>query len=96
MPPEDFEYTARMLRERSGLLLTRDKGYLVENRLVPVLRERGYKSVTNLIEALKGGNATLQAAVIDAMLPKDTGFFRDWKSSAHFQTVVLRNIARAD
>jgi chemotaxis protein methyltransferase CheR len=85
-----------MLRARSGLLLTRDKGYLVENRLAPVLREHGYTSVTDFIEAHKGGNAPLQAAVIDPMLPKDTGFFREWKPSAHFQTVVLRNIARAD
>ena len=95
MSPEDFEYTARMLREQSGLLLTRDKGYLVENRLVPVLRERGYKTVTDLVEALKGGETSLQAEVVDAMLPKDTGFFRDWKPFVHFQSVVLPNIVRA-
>lgn len=95
MSPEDFEFTARILREQSGLLLTRDKGYLIENRLVPVLRERGYQSVADLVKAMKGGETTLQAALVDAMLPKDTGFFRDWKPFVHFQSVVLPNIVRA-
>jgi chemotaxis protein methyltransferase CheR len=94
MSPEDFEFTARLLREKSGFLLTRDKGYLVENRLVPVVRDHGFESVTDLVAALKGGSTALQAAMVDAMLPKDTGFFRDWKPFRQFQSVVLPNIVR--
>lgn len=95
MSPEDFEFTARLLRERSGFLLTRDKGYLVENRLVPMVRDHGFESVTDLVAALKGGSTALQAEMVDAMLPKDTGFFRDWKPFRQFQSVVLPNIVRA-
>ena len=92
MTPEDFEFTARMLRATSGFLLTRDKGYLVENRLTPVLREHGFKSVSALVAALRDGPASLRTAVADAMLPKDTGFFRDWKPFVHFQSVVMPNL----
>ncbi len=95
MSPEDFEFTARMLRATSGFLLTRDKGYLVENRLTPVLREHGFKSVSELVAALRDGAPALQTAVADAMLPKDTGFFRDWKPFVHFQTTVIPNLLHA-
>tara|TARA_R110000868_G_scaffold59030_9_gene181396 strand:- start:815 stop:1666 length:852 start_codon:yes stop_codon:yes gene_type:complete len=95
MSPENFEFIARLLREQSGLVLTRDKGYLVENRLAPVVREFGFKSVTDLAEAVKNGAAALRTAVVDAMISKDTGFFRDWTPFVHFQSVVLPNIIRA-
>ncbi len=95
MSPENFEFIARLLRDQSGLVLTRDKGYLIENRLAPVVRKHGFKSVTELVGAAKNGAAALRAAVVDAMISKDTGFFRDWTPFVHFQSVVLPNIVRA-
>jgi chemotaxis protein methyltransferase CheR len=92
MSPEDFETAAQLLRTRSGLVLTRDKAYLLENRLMPVVREQQMKSVSELIASLRGGDAALEIAAIDAMMAKDTGFFRDWKPFMHFRTVVLPNI----
>lgn len=92
MSPEDFELAARFVRERSGLVLTRDKAYLLENRLMPVVRALRLKSVSELIAGVRAGDAALQARVIEAMMVKDTGFFRDWKPFVHFSTVVLPNI----
>lgn len=95
MIPDDFEYAARLMKERSGLVLTRDKGYLLENRLMSVVRENNFKSFHELVGALKNGNAALQAAAVDAMMVKDTAFFRDWKPFVHFSKVVLPNIVTA-
>ncbi len=92
MSPEDFEAAARFVKDRSGLVLTRDKTYLLENRLMPVVRELRLKSASELIGAAIAGDMTLQTAVIDAMMAKDTAFFRDWKPFVHFRTVVLPNI----
>jgi hypothetical protein len=39
MLPEDFELAARFVKDRSGLVLTRDKVYLLENRLIESLRD---------------------------------------------------------
>jgi chemotaxis protein methyltransferase CheR len=95
MVPDDFEYAARLMKERSGLVLTRDKGYLLENRLMPVVRQHKLKSFHELVAALRNGNGALQAAAVDAMMAKDTAFFRDWKPFVHFSKIVLPNILAA-
>src|SRR5262249_10338505 len=40
-------------------------------------------------------NQELQGEVLDAMMPKDTGFFRDWKPFEHFRNTVLPNAVNA-
>lgn len=95
MIPDDFEYAARLMKERSGLVLTRDKGYLLENRLMPVVRQHSFKSFHELVAALRAGDAALESAAVDAMMAKDTAFFRDWKPFIHFAKVVLPNILQA-
>jgi chemotaxis protein methyltransferase CheR len=34
--PLDYEYLRKLLKDRSGLLLSSDKQYLIESRLLPV------------------------------------------------------------
>lgn len=92
MTPEEFEQAARFIRDRSGLVLTRDKTYLLENRLMPVVRELRLKTMSELIAAVNAGDAAIQTTVVDAMMAKDTAFFRDWKPFTHFRSVVLPNI----
>lgn len=98
MIPDDFEYAARLMKERSGLVLTRDKSYLLENRLMPVVRQHNFKSFHELVAALRTGDPALQSSAVDAMMAKDTAFFRDWKPFVHFSKIVLPNIlfARRD
>lgn len=95
MVPDDFEYAARLIKELSGLVLTRDKGYLLENRLMPVVRQHNFKSFHELVAALRTGDATLQSSAVDAMMAKDTAFFRDWKPFVHFAKIVLPNLMQA-
>ena len=38
MTPADYEYLQKLLKERSGLILSADKQYLVESRLIPLAR----------------------------------------------------------
>jgi len=45
MRPEDFDFIAKMLKDRSGLVISRDKAYLLESRLTPVARKRGLKGL---------------------------------------------------
>lgn len=92
MSPEDFESAARFLKDRSGLVLTRDKTYLLENRLMPVVRAARLRSLAELIAAVRGGDPALQTSMVEAMMAADTGFFRDWKPFIHFRDVVLPNL----
>ena len=38
MKVEDFDLLSRMLYQRSGLVLTKEKAYLLESRLMPIAR----------------------------------------------------------
>ena len=40
MTPHDFDYLRRMLKERSGLVLSAEKDYLLESRLLPLARRQ--------------------------------------------------------
>jgi chemotaxis protein methyltransferase CheR len=95
MTPDDFAFVARLLQERSGLVLTRDKSYLLENRLMPVVRAHGMGGMADLLTQLRAGDIEVRTAVVDAMLSKDTAFFRDWRPFKHLRDVVLPNLRAA-
>ncbi|HVP84982.1 MAG TPA: protein-glutamate O-methyltransferase CheR [Rhizomicrobium sp.] len=78
MTPTDFAFIAAFLKERSGLIITPDKTYLLEARLVPLGRKYNLAGLSALIDALKTGTQTkLADEVVDAMTTNETSFFRD-------------------
>lgn len=94
MKPDDFEFLAKMLKERSGLVLTPDKSYLLESRLMPVARKRGYKGLEDLVGQLRRRDEALAADVTDAMTTNESFFFRDQKPFDQFRDVVLPNLLK--
>ena len=48
MTPLDFEYLRKLLKERSGLVLSADKQYLVESRLLPIARKAAVDGLAGL------------------------------------------------
>ena len=56
-----------MLKERSGLIVTPDKAYLLESRLTPIARKRGLKGLDDLLQQLPRGGEDLQREVTEAM-----------------------------
>ena len=46
MTPHDYDYLRKLLKTRSGLVLSADKHYLVESRLLPVARKAGLRSTS--------------------------------------------------
>jgi len=55
--PLDYEYLRKLLKERSGLMLSADKHYLVESRLVPLARRVGLPGIPELVQKMKGAGA---------------------------------------
>jgi chemotaxis protein methyltransferase CheR len=91
--PQEFDYVSGMLKRESGLVLGRDKVYLLESRLVPIARQRGLPGLSELIKALMtGADATLAKIVVDAMTTNETFFFRDIKPFDQFKTVTMTEI----
>jgi chemotaxis protein methyltransferase CheR len=90
MTPLDYDFLRQCLRERSGLVLSADKQYLVESRLLPVARKAGLGSLGELVAALKSGKANgLMTTVVEAMTTNETFFFRDKVPFDNFRWIVL-------
>jgi chemotaxis protein methyltransferase CheR len=73
---EDFAFIARLLRRRSGLVLTPEKIGLFHRRLKPVLYRFGLKDLTQMVSELRLGNESLAAALAEAVTVHDTWFWR--------------------
>ena len=54
MTPLDYDYLRKLLKERSGLVLSADKQYLVESRLLPVARKAGLAGLVRAGAAAQG------------------------------------------
>lgn len=90
MKTEDFEFLAGMLKERSGLMLTPDKVYLLESRLTPLARKRGLDTLDALILKLKfNRDESLWKDVTEAMTTNESFFFRDNTPFDLFKNHVL-------
>jgi len=78
--PEDFEFISSLIRSRSGLVLTPDKSYLLESRLMPVARKHGLKGLDDLVGQLRTRKEeALIVEVTEAMTTNESFFFRDVK-----------------
>ena len=89
MRPEDFDFVAKVLKDRSGLIITPDKAYLLESRLTPVARKRGLKGCDELVATLRSASEDLLREVTEAMTTNESFFFRDIKPFDQFKALVL-------
>lgn len=90
MNPDDFDFISQFFKSRSGLVLTRDKAYLLESRLMPVARKKGMKTLDELIAAIRlGRDQALLGEVTEAMTINESFFFRDIKPFDLFRDQVL-------
>ncbi len=90
MKPADFEFISQLVNKRSGLVLTEDKAYLLESRLMPVARKRGMKGLEDLISTIRTSKEeSLLREVTEAMTTNESFFFRDLKPFDTFRDVIL-------
>lgn len=90
MTPFDYDFLRRLLKERSGLVLSADKEYLVESRLLPVARKNSLGSLSELVQKLKApGSENLLVAVVEAMTTNETFFLRDKVPFDHFRNSIM-------
>jgi chemotaxis protein methyltransferase CheR len=96
MNPADFDYAAQLLKQRSGLIITQDKLYLLESRLSPIARREGYGSVDELLQVARGRrDERLVGDIVDAMTTNETFFFRDTTPFQHLKEYTLPALATA-
>jgi chemotaxis protein methyltransferase CheR len=91
----EYDFLCQFLKERSGLALAPDKEYLVENRLLPVARKHGRKTVPELIQMLRAPDAGhLKVEVTEAMMNNESYFFRDRVPFDRLGDTVLPELLR--
>ncbi len=95
MTPADYEYLQKLLKDRSGLILSADKRYLVESRLIPLARRAGVAGITELVQKMKGGAEPLIVSVVEAMTTNETFFFRDKVPFEHFGQTIMPALLEA-
>ncbi|WP_207456919.1 protein-glutamate O-methyltransferase [Azospirillum sp. SYSU D00513] len=90
MRVEDFDMFATLLKQRSGLVLTKDKAYLLESRLMPVARKWNMKGLEDLAATVRTRkDESLLRDITEAMTTNESSFFRDQKPFDIFQNLVL-------
>jgi len=90
---DDFTLLSKIIKDRSGLTLTRDKAYLLESRLLPVARKWDMKTLDELTARLRQRNEiALIRDIVEAMTTNESFFFRDIKPFDQFRDVVLPHL----
>jgi chemotaxis protein methyltransferase CheR len=75
---EQFHYVQQLVLQRSAIVLSEDKAYLVDSRLAPLARTLGMKDVNGVVDHLRAGrDPKLEQQVVEAMTTNETSWFRD-------------------
>ncbi len=90
MTPIDYDYLRNLLKARSGLMLSADKQYLVESRLLPVARRAGLDGLAALVRKMHEPDVEpLVTEVVEAMMTNESFFFRDKIPFEHFRDFIM-------
>lgn len=85
-----FDALCEFLRRQSGLVMEPSKKYLVESRVMPIVRREKLSSLDELVLILqKGQSPKLAKDVVEAMTINETYFFRDKSPFDQFRSVML-------
>lgn len=96
MKPEDFELLASAIKQRSGLILTPEKAYLLESRLLPIVRKYNFRTLEELVAAVrKKREEVMLRDITEAMTTNESFFFRDQKPFTLFQKTLLPQLLTA-
>ena len=92
----DYDFFRRLLQQRSGLVLSDDKQYLIESRLMPLVRRLNLSGIAEIAQKLRQpGSQALEESVVEAMTTNESFFFRDKLPFDTFVQVMLPAIASA-
>jgi chemotaxis protein methyltransferase CheR len=90
MTEADYQFLRAFLQARTGIALAQDGRYLAESRLPAVCQQHDLADLQAVIAALRSrGSPEVERAVVEAMVTKETFFFRDKPAFEQIRTGVL-------
>jgi chemotaxis protein methyltransferase CheR len=95
MKVADFELYKSLLLDKSGLVITPDKSYLLDSRLTPIAKKWNYPTLEMMTLQLRAiPDPKLVKDIVEAMTTNETSFFRDTKPFTLFQETVLPHLMK--
>lgn len=92
----DFELYKSLLYDKSGLVITPDKSYLLDSRLTPIAKKWNYPTLEMMTLQLRAlPDVKLVKDIVEAMTTNETSFFRDTKPFTLFQETILPHMIQA-
>jgi chemotaxis protein methyltransferase CheR len=86
----NYAFLQEQVYQRSGIVLDESKLYLIESRLLPIVRKEHLGTLNDLCALIRGvEGAHLKTQVVEAMTTNETLFFRDLDAFEALQKVVL-------
>ncbi len=96
MKGDDFAMFQTLLKQRSGLVLSRDKAYLLESRLMPVARKWNLRGLDELAQTVRSKkDERLLRDITEAMTTNESSFFRDTKPFDQLRSIILPRFLEA-
>jgi chemotaxis protein methyltransferase CheR len=90
MKAADFDYVRQFVRSQAAIVIEPGKEYLVESRLMALVRKDGYQSIDQLVDKMRNSpKGELHRRVVDAMTTNETSFFRDIHPFEALKKVLL-------
>ncbi|HEX6242413.1 MAG TPA: protein-glutamate O-methyltransferase CheR [Polyangiales bacterium] len=89
MQTASFERIRALVKERAAIVIEPSQQYLVESRLEPIAKARGYRSVDEMCNFLRTAGADLINELVEAMTTNETSFFRDHVPFEALRTDIL-------
>ncbi|HYA18443.1 MAG TPA: protein-glutamate O-methyltransferase CheR [Bryobacteraceae bacterium] len=87
---QNYRFLQEHVYSQAGIVLEKDKHYLFESRLSPIVRQRGLGSINDLCALLMATHeAELGRQVVEAMTTNETYFFRDPSHYDAIRSVLL-------
>ncbi|MEZ5834275.1 MAG: protein-glutamate O-methyltransferase CheR [Geminicoccaceae bacterium] len=96
MHHNELLYLADLVKQQSGIQVSADKAYLFESRLLPIARQFGYATISDLVQRVRGsGDPAIIEAIIEAMTTNESFFFRDQHPFDRFGDFMLPELKKA-
>ncbi len=87
---DNYVFLTDYIHKESGIVLDESKRYLIESRLLPIVRQSQLDSLDGLCAVLRTrGNVKIQRQVVEAMTTHETLFFRDVAPFDALRTEIL-------
>lgn len=87
---DEFNFVANFVKKDSGIHLLHDKIYLVESRLIPLVKKFSCVDASELVKKIQSNyNSEIMHAIIEAMTTNESLFFRDIKPFEQFKKVIM-------